>query len=115
MLQKNSARFMESSNMDGAINRKDTWSIFSQCFRFIFRLYDILVFEIFSNEAYFKNPGKHNQEVSKQKVMLYLYGFSEDPKQVRISKAIADRIAGNSPAGKVIMLLLQKAENGEFK
>lgn len=53
--------------------------------------------------------------VSKEKVMLYLYGLMEEPKQIRIAKAIADRIGGNTQVGKVIMLLLEKAENGDFK
>ncbi|MCK4797885.1 MAG: hypothetical protein KAT05_10905 [Spirochaetes bacterium] len=53
--------------------------------------------------------------VSKEKVMLYLYSFTEDKKEIRIAKAIADRISRNNPIGKVIMSLLEKAENGDFK
>ena len=53
--------------------------------------------------------------VSKEKLMLYLYSFTEDKKQIRIAKAIADRISSNNPIGKVIMSLLEKAENGDFK
>lgn len=43
--------------------------------------------------------------VSKQKVMLYLYGLMEDPEQIKVAKAIADRIGGNTQIGKVTMLL----------
>ena len=59
---------------------------------------------------------KHDDKmVSKEKVMLHLYSLSEDKKQIRIAKAIADRISNDNPIGKVIMSLLQKAENGDFK
>ena len=53
--------------------------------------------------------------VSKEKVMLYLYSLSEDKKQIRIAKAIADRIGSDNPIGRMIMSLLEKSENGDFK
>lgn len=53
--------------------------------------------------------------VSKEKVMLYLYSFTEDNKEIRIAKSIADRISSNNPIEKVIMSLLEKAENGDSK
>ena len=49
------------------------------------------------------------------KVAMELRESMADPMQRRVAKATIDWVEDRSPVGKVIIDLLEKAENGDFK
>lgn len=49
------------------------------------------------------------------KVIHELLVIMEDPFQNDIAHATIDRIENHSPIGKLLIHLLEKAENGDFK